>query len=76
MGFWGMRGVGNGVGYLWAMGHRGSGPHRLGHLGNGVQGYGTYDTRGIGYRGMGHMGNLWGTRGMGHVIHGQWGTGV
>ena len=43
---WGTRGMGNGVqGYgVWAMGHRGYGPHRqwvtwpMGHMGNGAHG--------------------------------------
>ena len=64
---------------LWAMGHRGYGPH--GQWGTGVWGiWAMRPTGGIGYRGMGHMGNrgtwaigahgVWGTRGMGHMGNG------
>ena len=69
--------MGNGVqGYgVWAMGHRGYGPHR--QWGRGVWGIWTMrPTRGIEYRGMGHMGNrgTWGMGYKGYGPHGQWDT--
>ena len=67
---------GTGVWGLWAMGHKGYGPHRqwvtwamgyrgMGHMGNEAH-------WGIGYRGMGHMGNR-GTWGMGYKGYGPHG---